>query len=204
MPSPTTINERVIEYGSKLKDALPDFITDTDADAVLADGTKCHSQEDDRSFNHVRATLEEDVDENSHTFLDLSVDTTWDEIAADLDELDAVTGDATVVSDGDSGLTTAFTDTKRTHQLDLVQVGRTFGHRRLVDDTFPLETRKEIVSEVVDEVFHLKNSVLKHRPEEEFEAIRERIADTRERISSHFDRVRDLVEQETDDSDSNA
>jgi RecJ-like exonuclease len=28
------------------------------------------------------------------------------------------------------------------------------------------DTRKEIVSEVVEEVFHLKNSVLKHRPEE--------------------------------------
>jgi len=183
MPSPTTINERVIEYGSKLKDALPEFITDTDADAVLADATKCHSQEDDRSFNHVRATLEEDTDENSHTLLDLSVDTAWNEIAADLDELDAVTDDATVVSDGDSGLTTAFTDTKRTHQLDLVHVGRTLGHRLLMDDIFPLETRKEIVSEVVDEVFHLKNSVLKHRPEEEFEGIRERIAHTRERIS---------------------
>ena len=47
---------------------------------------------------------------------------------------------------------------------------------------FSLDRRKEIVSEVIDEVFHLKNSVAKHRPEEEFAAIRERIARTTERI----------------------
>jgi len=35
---------------------------------------------------------------------------------------------------------------------------------------------------VIDEVFHLKNSVAKHRPEEEFAAIHERIARTTERI----------------------
>jgi len=47
---------------------------------------------------------------------------------------------------------------------------------------FSLEQRNEIVSEVIDEVFHLKNSVAKHRPEEEFAAIRRRIARTTERI----------------------
>jgi len=35
---------------------------------------------------------------------------------------------------------------------------------------------------VIDEVFHLKNSVAKHRPAEEFVAIRSRIARTRERL----------------------
>ncbi len=47
---------------------------------------------------------------------------------------------------------------------------------------FSLDRRNEIVSEVIDEVFHLKNSVAKHRPDEEFAAIRERIARTTERI----------------------
>jgi hypothetical protein len=47
MPSPTVINDRLIEYGTKLKESLPEFVADTDADAVIADGTKCHSQEDD-------------------------------------------------------------------------------------------------------------------------------------------------------------
>jgi hypothetical protein len=47
---------------------------------------------------------------------------------------------------------------------------------------FSLDRRTEIVSEVIDEVFHLKNSVTKHRPDKEFAAIRERIARTTKRI----------------------
>ena len=47
---------------------------------------------------------------------------------------------------------------------------------------FSLDRRTGIVSEVIDEVFHLKNSVTKHRPEDEFAAIRERIARTTARI----------------------
>ena len=35
---------------------------------------------------------------------------------------------------------------------------------------------------MIDEVFYLKNSVAKHRPDEEFAAIRQRIARTSERI----------------------
>jgi len=40
--------------------------------------------------------------------------------------------------------------------------------------------RKGVVSEVRDELLHLKNSVETHRPKEEYQAIRERIARTRE------------------------
>jgi len=49
MPSPTTINRRAKKYGHKLKQFLPDCVAGTDADAVIPDGTKCHSQDDDRS-----------------------------------------------------------------------------------------------------------------------------------------------------------
>jgi len=114
--------------------------------------------------------------------LDLSVNADWDETAAELDDIGAVTDDATVVSDADSGIVTAFTDENRDHQLDLVHVGRTLGYTLWDDGVFSLDRRKEIVSEVIDEVFHLKNSVAKHRPAEEFAAIRSRIARTRERL----------------------
>jgi hypothetical protein len=182
MPSPTTINRRAKEYGSKLKQYLPDCIAETDADAIVPDGTKCHSQDDDRSYHSIQATLGENTDEDSRTLLDLSVNADWNETAAELDELDAVTDDATVVSDADDGIVTAFTDENRNHQLDLVHVGRTLDYHLWDDGVFSLERRNEIVSEVIDEVFHLKNSVAKHRPEDEFAAIRERIARTTERI----------------------
>ena len=182
MPSPTTINRRAREYGNELKQFLPDCVANTDADAIIPDGTKCHSQDEDRSYHSVQATLGEDTAEESHSLLDLSVNADWDETAAELDDIDAVTDDATVVSDGDSGIVTAFTDEHRDHQLDLVHVGRTLDYNLWDDGVFSLDRRNEIVSEVIDEVFHLKNSVAKHRPEEEFAAIRERIARTTERI----------------------
>jgi len=69
-----------------------------------------------------------------------------------------------------------------TTKTDLVHVGRTLGYTLWDDGVFSLDRRKEIVSEVIDEVFHLKNSVAKHRPAEEFAAIRSRIARTRERL----------------------
>ena len=182
MPSRTTINRRAREYGGKLKDFLPDCVAETDAEAVIADGTKCHSQDDDRSYHSAQATLGENTAEESHSLLDLSINADWDETAAELDDIDAVTDDATVVSDADEGIVTAFTDEDRDHQLDLVHVGRTLDYNLWDDGVFSLDQRTEIVSEVIGEVFHLKNSVAKHRPEEEFAAIRERIARTTERI----------------------
>jgi len=182
MPSPTTINRRVREYGSKLKQFLPDRVSDTAADAVIPDGTKCHSQDDDRTYHSVQATLGEDTDDNSRSLLDLSVNADWDETASELYEIDAVTDDAAVVSDGEDGIVTAFTDDHHDHQLDLVHVGRTLDYNLWDDGVFSLDQRNDIVSEVIDEVFHLKNSVAKHRPNEEFAAIRQRIARTTERI----------------------
>jgi len=64
------------------------------------------------------ATLGEDTAEESRSPLDLSVNADWDETAAELDDIGAVTDDATVVSDADSGIVTAFTDENRDHQLD--------------------------------------------------------------------------------------
>jgi len=182
MPSPTTINRRVREYGSQLKQFLPDCIAGTDAEAVIPDATQCHSQDDDRSYHSVQATLGEDTADNSRSLLDLSVNADWDETVAELDDIDAVTDDAAVVSDADKGIVTAFTDEKRDHQLDLVHVGRTLDYNLWDDGIFSLDQRNDIVSEVIDEVFHLKNSVAKHRPNEEFAAIRQRIVRTTERI----------------------
>ena len=182
MPSRTTINRRAREYGGKLKQFLPDCVAETDAEAVIADGTKCYSQDEDRSYHSVQATLGEDTADKSRSLLDLSVNADWNETAADLDDIDAVTDDAAVVSDADEGIVTAFSNENRDHQLDLIHVGRTLDYNLWDDGVFSLEQRNEIVSEVIDEVFHLKNSVAKHRPEEEFAAIRRRIARTTERI----------------------
>ena len=182
MPSPDTIQRGVKEYGKKISAFVSDQIPGTEADTVIPDGTKCHSQDDDRSQHEVQITLAEDDDGESRSVLDVSVNADWTDIAGDLDEQNAIADDAAVVSDSEDRLVTAFTGEDREHQLDLAHVPRSLRHRLSVDGALELETRKEIISDVSGELFHLKNSVEKHRPAEEYSAIRERIARTRERI----------------------
>ena len=182
MPSPDTIQRRVKDYGQKLSSFVSDHVPGTEADTVIPDGTKCHSQDDDRSQHEVQITLAEDDDGETRSVLDVSVNADWTDIASDLDEQNAITDDAAVVSDSEDRLVTAFTAEDRFHQLDLVHVPRSLRHRLSVDGALELETRKEIISDVSGELFHLKNSVEKHRPEEEYSAIRKRIVRTRERI----------------------
>jgi len=79
-------------------------------------------------------------------------------------------------------LVDAFESGDRSHQLDLVHVGRTLGYKLWKDDAFPLPERKAIVSGVTDDLFHLKNSVALHAPRNERLAIRERIDQTLENL----------------------
>ena len=181
MPSRSTINRCVKEYGTKLGDFLHEQLAGTNADTILADGTKCHSQDDATAYNDVHVTLSQDEDDAT-SLLDVSVDDTWDDTATALDEIEAVTDDARVVSDAEEGLTEAFTTENRFHQLDLVHVPRTTSYKLWEDGAFSLEERKQIVSEVTNDLFHLKNSVEKHRSNEEWAAIRSRIATTKQRI----------------------
>lgn len=60
MPSPDTIWRRVKTHGKKLSQFLSDRITGTEADTVILDGTKCHSQDDDRAQHEAQPTLAED------------------------------------------------------------------------------------------------------------------------------------------------
>jgi hypothetical protein len=87
-----------------------------------------------------------------------------------------------VVSDAETRLVTAFRSETRKHQLDLSHVLQTLSYKLWDDGALSLADRKEITAEVAGELFHLKNFVEKHRPEEERSAIRERIARTTERI----------------------
>lgn len=167
MPPPTTINRRVKKYGSKLTEYLPQCVSGPDADVVVADATKCHSRDDDRSYHSVQATLCEDTADESRSLLDLLVNADWVETAADLDEIGAVTDDTPLVSDAEPGLVDAFTDEHRDHQLDLVHVGRALEYNRWDDGVFSLERRNDIVSEVIDDLFNLKNSGQKDRPKGE-------------------------------------
>ena len=182
MPSPDTIQRRVKEYGTNLTEYVANRLSGTKASTVVPDGTKCYSQDDDRDYHDVQITLAEDTDEDSRSVLDVSVNADWTEIASSLETMDAITDDARVVSDAENRLVTAFTKGTREHQLDLAHVPRTLDYKLWDDDALLLDDRREIISEVAGDLFHLKNSVEKHRPNKERSAIRSRIARTKERV----------------------
>jgi len=181
-PSKDTIRDRVTECGRKFTEFVSSRIAGSEAETVIPDGTNCYSQDDDREYHDVRVTLAENTEAASRSLLDVSVNTPWRKISDSLERSEAITDDAKVVSDSEKSLVRAFETETRNHQLDLSHVPRTLGYKLWDDGVFSLEDRQEIISEVSGELFHLKNSVEKHRPQEEYSAIHERIARTEERI----------------------
>ncbi len=142
MPSKTTINRRVREYGSKLGDFVRDRLPGTNADTVVPDGTKCHSQDDHCTYHDVNVTLGQTTEEDTETTLQTSISTILGMKQQRLSRTEAITDDATVVSDAENALVDAFENGDRSHQLDLVHVGRTLGYKLWKDDAFPLGERK--------------------------------------------------------------
>ena len=189
--SRSTIHRRVKRFGGRLREFLHDGVAGTEAETVMADGTKCHSQEDGVGFHDVNVTLNRDVvgENGETTLLDVNVDGAWSDTAAQLRETEAIDEDAYLISDAEEALVNAFCqgDFSR-HQLDLVHLPRTVGFHLWDDDAFPLTERKQIAVEVGSDVFHLKNSVEKHRPAEEF-------ADIVHRINTTSDRLQRLARQ---------
>lgn len=182
LPSRSTIHRHLKETGAKLREYLPDQLEGTKSETIQADGTKCHSQESNTAFHDIHVTLGNQDDTATRPVLDVSVDTSWKETATTLEEIEAVSDDAPVVSDAEQELVDAFTEQQRDHQLDLVHVGRTLGYKLWKDDAFDLDERKAIVAEVQEELFHLKNSVECHRPDQDWDAIRRRIDLTKSRL----------------------
>lgn len=170
MPSPledqslTIISRFDRESDGKLKQFLSDYVDDTEVGAVTPNRTKCYSQDDDCSFYSIQAMLGEDTADKPRSLLNISVDGDWNKIASELEDMDAVSDDYRVVSDEDIGVVTAFSGEPHDDQVKFVHFGRTLDYYFWDDDISPLNQRNEVVSEVVDEVFYLKNSVAKHHP----------------------------------------
>lgn len=183
MLSPATINRRVMDYGPELREHLADHTEDRGFQTIIADGTKVHSQQEE-AFHSIHVSLSRGGvgEEYETSLLDVSVDEPWEEIATDLTERSVITDDAAVVSDGEESLVRAFCDGDRFHQFDLVHAPRSLLHKLWEDDQLPLKDRKAYANEVCGDVLYLKNSVALHRPAEEWDAIRRRIASTKMRL----------------------
>lgn len=175
MPSPTTINDCVFTFGEEMQAYVRENIDGKESETVYPDATKCHSQEES-SQHEIQVTLGEADD--AMDLLDVRVDGSWEESAASLEKADAIDETAEIVSDGDEPMINAFLTDDRVHQLDLLHYVHTSAYKLWEDGELDLETRNQIQTQVESLVFHLKNSVEKHRQEGDTDAIDHRIEQT--------------------------
>ena len=182
--SRSTIQRRVKRFGGELREFLHDANEGMDAQTVMADGTKCHSQQEGVSYNNVHIALNRDVvgDDGETTLLDVTVDGSWDRTAQALRDEGTIAEEATIVSDAEETICNAFCVGDVSHQLDLVHQPRTMSYHLWDDDAFSLAERKQIVSELSNDLFHLKHSVAIHAPVEEDDAMKRRLEITRDRL----------------------
>lgn len=183
MPSPATINRRVCEYGPTFQQHQTEATEHRAVQTVIPDGTKVHSQEED-AFQNISVTVSRPGVGDSHetTLLDVGVNTSWEKIATTLSDRHAIADDAAVVSDGEEAIKAAFCDGERDHQYDLVHLPRAIGHKLREDERLPLEERNAYSSELIGDALHLQNSVAVHAPVDEYDAIRHRLATTKDRL----------------------
>lgn len=185
MPAKSTINQRVFQFGEQIQAFVEDQIEDTATETIYPDGTKCHSQDPDRTQHDVKVTLGET--DGGRELLDVTVDGSWADTAATLETLDAIDEEALIVSDGERPMIDAYLTEARDQQLDLRHYIRTTGYKLWEDDELSLERRQEIQSTVESLVYHLRNSVIAHRRDEDAEAIDTRIQQTLDELQELAD-----------------
>ena len=173
MPSVRTINRRTIKYGKTMQDYNNQEIEGLSADIAIPDATKSHSQEKDRSKNDINVTLT--VQNGKTVLLDTRVNKSWKEASTHLDDVQALAKDATIIGDGDPEMNNALVTEEREFQMDLVHMPRATGYKLWADSMLSFKEREEIMSDLKEIQYTLKNSVKKHVKDGDLNALRRRI-----------------------------
>jgi hypothetical protein len=174
MPSPSTINRRVIHYGKEIQEINGEEIHGARIKTVFPDATKCHSQENDKPKNEINITLGLD-EKGDKVLLDARVNKPWEDTAKALDKADALDKKAGVIGDGDREMINAMVTGERENQMDLLHIFRTTGYKLWQDAELSLNDRKAVVRELESILYTLKNSVDKHLKDKDTEALKRRI-----------------------------
>ena len=179
VPSPRTINRRVIEDGTLLNRTLLD--RELVAGSVMPDGTQLHAQ---RGGQHdVNITLSTRLGDRPRLRC-LTVGKGWEEHQASLTRVRFRTpgghpAPPIVVSDLERGLAETMTPRGGFWQPDHVHVIRYTGYSLWLDGMKRGPEKDELVRSVSRSLAHLRNSLALHLPKGEREAVRWRIHQTR-------------------------
>ncbi len=190
MPSPSTINRRVIQYGEEALTYNHQEIHDAGIKTVFPDGTKCHSQEKETK-NDINVSLGLD-EEGNKVLLDARVNRPWGDTAKVLDDADALDEKAVITGDGDREMINALVTGERENQMDFLHIFRGTGFRLWEDAELGLKDRKAIVKELEATLYPLRNSVEKHMGDGDTEALKDRIDLTVDTLKKLAGRLRKL------------
>lgn len=173
MPSVRTINRRTMKYGKTMQDYNNHEIEGLSADIAISDATKSHSQEKDKSKNDINVTL--GVQNGKTVLLDTRVNKPWKETNTHLNDVQALAKDAVIIGDGDPEMNNALVTEEREFQMDLVHMPRATGYKLWQDSMLSFEERKEIIRNIKEIQYPLKNSVKKHVKDGDLNALGRRI-----------------------------
>lgn len=176
MPSPSTINRRLVEYGKEAQDHNRQSIRGAGVKTVFPDGTKCHSQEKETK-NDVNVSIGMDEGGNK-VLLDTRVNAPWEATANVMEEDNALDKEAVVTSDSDREMVNALVTGKYRHQMDFLHIFRGTGFRLWQDAELSLKDRRKIIKELEATLYPLKNSVEKHMEDGDMDALKNRIDST--------------------------
>lgn len=175
MPSPSTINRRLIEYGKEAQDHNRQSVHGAGVKNVFSDGTKCHSQEKETK-NDVNVSL--GVDEGGNkVLLDTRVNAPWEATANVMEEDNALDREAVITADNEREMVNALVTGDRKHQMDFLHIFRGTGFRLWQDAELTLQDRRKIIKELEATLYPLKNSVEKHVKDGDMDGLKNRIRD---------------------------
>jgi hypothetical protein len=175
VPSPRTINRRVIEDGTRLNQALHqrELVTGS----VMPDGTQLHAQKGGQHDVNITLAIRPG---NRPRLRCLTVGKGWEEHQRSLTRTRFRTPEGrpappTVASDLERGLAESMTPEGGFWQPDHVHVIRYTGYALWLDGLKRGPEKSAIVGEVSRSLAHLRNSLALHLPRGEIEAVRYRI-----------------------------
>jgi hypothetical protein len=190
-PSACTINRQVIEFGTDINNHTSDNIQDASLSIAWSDSTKTHSQEKDRNKNHVNVVL--GFQDGKKALLNCKVNRSWEETAQDLDDDNALDNQAAIIGDADPEMRNALMRDEKVYQLDLIHLISDTSYYLWSDQELSLKERNKLVTRLETIIWPLKNSVIKHIRDKNFQALQVRIdktVDAMEKLSKELVELR--------------
>jgi len=130
-------------------------------DYFYADGTKSHTQEKNMYKNDIKVAITTN-DQGEKVLLSCNVNKSWEKLNEEINELNILKSDATLISDGEVELKNTLSQDDRKYQLDYIHFIRDISYKLWSDHNLDIDTRKKIKKYGEEIIYKLKNQTIKY------------------------------------------